>query len=71
MHRAYVKVKVINGVQTYTCNFHFVYIIIFNDCIMSALYLMHVYYGKRYLLTKVHQYFKNMKRYAFSSLKSL
>ena len=67
MHRAYVKVKVTNGVQSYTCNFLFVYIILFNGCIMSALYLIHVYYGKRYLLTKVHQYCKNIKRYAFLS----
>ena len=52
MHWAYVKVKVTNGVLTYKCNFLFVYIILFNGCIMFALYPIHVYYGKRYLLTK-------------------
>jgi len=31
-----------------------VYIILFNGSIMSALYLIHVYYGKKYLLTKLH-----------------
>jgi len=48
MLRDYVQVKVTNGVQTYTCNYLFVYIILFNGWIMSALYLIHVYYGKSY-----------------------